>query len=479
LRHRLTAIACALTTGAAVSLLLTGGALSAPREPTAATGAAAITPAQAVALGTEAYLYGFPLTEFERTARIETSVRCPDAHGNAPLNTFSTATQFANPTARVVVAPNVDTLYSIAHLDLAKGPVVLSHPAMGKRYLVFELVDPYTDVIGYIGSRTTGAGGGRFAITWTGHRGSAVRGARVISSHYRYVWVIGRTLAGDRADQRKALTLMRQYTLTPPGGTLKFAAHCRPGQPISAKPATGLAFLDELGAALKRSPPPAADRRVLARLRSVGVGPGLTPQQAGLSSAALDALVSALDQEAKALPVQAKQQVFAQAVKHGGWYMPPADIGAYGADYKGRAEVASVGLGANTPAEAIYPVALADSAGALLDGSKTSYRLTFKRGQLPPARAFWSLTMYSESGFLVANSAHRYAIGSSHPPLRRQPNGDVVVALSHTRPSQRDVNWLPAPAALFRLNLRLYWPRRSARAGRWQPPPIIRLDSRP
>jgi hypothetical protein len=82
----------------------------------------------------------------------------------------------------------------------------------------------------------------------------------------------------------------------------------------------------------------------------------------------------------------------------------------------------------------------------------------FYRGHTPPARAFWSLTMCSESGYLVPNTAHRSAVGSSHPPLRRQPNGNVIVILSHTRPTQADVNWLPAPAAPFRLNLRLYWP---------------------
>src|SRR5689334_4671291 len=114
MRHRLTAVAAALAaaTGcAALAATTAEGARS-------SASAAAVTPSQAAALGTQAYLYGFPLTEFERTTRIETSVRCPDGSGDAPANAFSTATQFANPSARVVVAPNVDTLYSIAHLDL-------------------------------------------------------------------------------------------------------------------------------------------------------------------------------------------------------------------------------------------------------------------------------------------------------------------------------------------------------------------------
>lgn len=468
MRHRLTAVAAALAAAAGCAALAATTAEGAGSSPSAA----AVTPSQAATLGTEAYLYGFPLTEFERTARIETSVRCPDGLGDAPANAFSTATQFANPSARVVVAPNVDTLYSIAHLDLGTGPVVLSHPAMGRRYFVFELLDPYTNVIGYIGSRTTGAAAGRFAITWTGHRGKRVPGAKVITSPYRHLWVIGRTLAGNRADQRRAVALMRRYSLTPPGGRRTFARGCRPGKPVSIKPATGLAFLDELGAALKKNPPPGRDHALLAGLKAVGVGPGLEPQHAGLSAAALSSLVTAVDNEANALPTQTQGQVIAQAIKHGGWYTPPADIGRYGTDYKNRAEIAAVGLGANTPAEAIYPIALTDSKGNFLNGASAAYTLTFKRGHLPPVKGFWSITMYSLTGYLVANPAHRYAVGSSHPPLRREPNGDVVVVLSHTKPTQANVNWLPAPAGLFRLNLRLYWPLRSALDGRWQPPPI-------
>lgn len=371
-----------------------------------------------------------------------------------------------------MVAPNVDTLYSIAHLDLGAGPVVLSHPAMGSRYFVFELLDPYTNVIGYIGSRTTGSGAGRFAITWTGHRGRRVRGTKVIYSPYRRVWVIGRTLARGRPDQRRAVALMREYALTPPGGRRTFARGCRPGRPVAAKPKTGMAFLAALSTALKDNPPPSRDHQELVQLRRIGVGPELNPRRSGLSPAAKRALVGAVDMEASALPNQAKQLVLAQAVKDGGWYTAPPDIGNYGTDYTTRAQIAAVGLGANTPAEAIYPVALTDSTGQLLNGATHSYKLLFRHDQLPPVRAFWSLTMYDEAGYLISNPAHRYAIGSSHPPLRRRPNGDIVVILSHSRPAQPDVNWLPAPASPFRLNLRLYWPRTAALRGHWQPPPI-------
>ncbi|HET9105127.1 MAG TPA: DUF1254 domain-containing protein [Solirubrobacteraceae bacterium] len=454
------------------------GANSAAAGPGAGLGArsaaagpgAALTPAQAAALGQSAYLYGFPLVEFLRVTRTETSVRCADRAGDAPVNTFSNARGFARPRDRVIVAPNVDTLYSIAHLDLGRGPVVLSHPAMGRRYFVFELLDPYTNVIAYVGSRTTGQAAGRFAIAWSGHPGRRRAGVRVIRSAYRRVWIIGRTLAGGAADQRRAQALMAQYALAAPGHR-RGAASCRPGPVTRPATPTGAAFLAALDRGLAENPPPARDRPLVRQLAAIGVGPGLSVAAAGLTPAAHSALIAAVRQTGALLPAIARNTVLSEAKANHGWANPAPDIGAYGTDYRFRAGVASIGLGANTRAEAVYPTALTDSSGQLLDGRR-SYRLVFAAGQAPPAHAFWSLTMYDAAGYLVANPIHRYALGSSHPPLLREPNGSIVVVMQRARPADPRANWLPTPAGPFRLNLRIYWPRASVLSGRWQPPPL-------
>jgi hypothetical protein len=133
-----------------------------------------------------------------------------------------------------------------------------------------------------------------------------------------------------------------------------------------------------------------------------------------------------------------------------------------------------VGLGANTPTEAIYPTGLTDATGALFDGAH-SYRLTFPAGQQPPARYFWSVTMYDSAGYLVANPISRYSVGSSHPPLVKQPDGSIVIAIQRDPPADAGVNWLPAPAGGFRLNLRLYGPSIAARTGAWRPPGVLRV----
>ena len=143
------------------AILALGAALGAVAAPGAAQ--AQVSPDQAAELGREAYRYGIPLLEMLRIRTEMTSVRAPDGRGNAPVNAFSHARKFATPRDRTVVAPNVDTLYSISHLDLGKGPIVLSHPDMGSRYFDFEFVDPYTNVLGYVGTRVTGTHAGRFA----------------------------------------------------------------------------------------------------------------------------------------------------------------------------------------------------------------------------------------------------------------------------------------------------------------------------
>lgn len=461
------------------------GAIAAIAAVVAATPAAAETrtlvspdptAAEAEALGAQAYDYGFPLLEFLRVRREQTSVRCPDGKGDAPVNSFSNARRFADASERTVVAPNTDTLYSIAHLDLGDGPILLGHPRMGKRYYGFELIDPYTNVIAIPGQREDGGAAASIQVRWRKHGEgvAAPRGARVIKSRYRRVWVIGRTLATDAGDQRKAHRLMTKYRLTKPNGRARrFGRGCDPGEPAEyPTPTDGPGFIAALNRALKRNPPPRRDAALLDRLAPLGVGPGLSPEAAGLAPDVLAALYDGVAAEAAALPGRTRVALFAEALQTDGWFLPPKDIGNYGTDYELRAQVAIAGLGANTPDEAIYPTALAGDDGALLDGAR-DYRLTFPPGDEPPVRFFWSVTMYDSSGYLVDNPIDRYSLGPTHPPLVEQSDGSIAIAIQRTQPTDPSLNWLPSPSGGFRVNLRLYGPTAAARSGAWRPPAIV------
>jgi hypothetical protein len=457
----------------ALAGLLAGLAALAAAAP-AGAGLAGPTPERAAELGEQAYLYGLPLLELTRVRKEQTSVACPDQRGNSPVNSFSNAPGFPSPTDRTVVAPNTDTLYSIAHLDLGHGPIVLNHPDMGKRYFSFQLLDPYTNVIDFIGSRTTGSEAGRFAIRWKDKPGGRKPGMPMINSTHRRVWVIGRTLATDRADQRAAYRKMKRYGLARLGRKPRsFPKDCEPGEPGEfPTPTDGERFIAKLNRKLASNPPPKRDRPLLDELATVGVGPGLDPERAGLSPEALDALYASVGAEAASFPTTARLRALQEAVAQGGWLLPASNIGDYGTDYEFRAQIAVLGLGANTPDEAIYPAALTDSEGNLLNGGN-DYRITFPPGAAPPARYFWSLTVYDSNGYLAPNPIDRYSLGPSHPPLVEKPDGSIVIALQQDEPTEGRVNWLPTPDAGFRLNLRLYGPSRAAQRGDWRPPPVV------
>ena len=300
----------------------------------------------------------------------------------------------------------------------------------------------------------------------------------MIKSKYRRVWLIGRTLAGDEADQRDAFKLMNRYRLTRPNGNrFGLPADCYRGKGEPATyptPTDGPGFVTSLNRALAKNPPPKRDGPILRELAPLGIGPGLSPEDAGLAPDVLAALYAGIERGG-AGPARPGAPLVPQRLGRG----PRLDHGRpttsanFGTDYAYRALIAIVGIGANTPEEAMYPAALADSDGNLLDGSR-SYRMAFPGDRLPPARYFWSLTMYDLNGFLVANPIDRYSLGPSHPPLLTQPDGSVVVVIQHDPPAEEGVNWLPAPEGPFRLNMRLYGPRKAALNWKWRPPPVVR-----
>jgi hypothetical protein len=435
----------------------------------ASTAPAAGLEDRARAAGLEAYVYGFPPILSRLTAQA------------IPRQTLVNIAALTAPDNRVIVLPNVDTPYSVANLDLAAEPLVLHVPAIAGRYYVFEVLDAYTDVVGYVGSRTTGTAAGDYALVGPGFRGALPPGVRRVRSPTNDVVVVGRTLALSPDDIPAVRAIQAQYGLTPLSAVAA-GEPPRPGPILDRsqglrKPALprGLAFFDALGDLLAAQPPPARDAALLARLRAYGIGPGLHPSAERLPAAVARGLAAA----AAAGPSRIAAIVAAlrrEALRDGrGWALKTEGIGRYGTDYELRAATAEIGLWANTADEAFYPVAQQDDRGRALDG-RHRYVVRFARGQLPPARAFWSLSMYGPDLFLYANPLQRYALGDRSPGLRRDADGGLTILVQHARPAAgRTGNWLPAPAGGFALALRLYVPEARALDGRWRPPPVRRV----
>ncbi len=417
-----------------------------------------------------AYLYGFPIVIVRRTIL------------TFPRNTMVSIGRLADTSTQSIVAPNHDTLYSVAQIDLSGGPIVIQTPPTGGRYSVIQLTDGFTNVAGYLGDGAAARTGESVAVVPPGWHGPLPAGLRVVRPATKLVWLLGRTLATSAADTAAATRLLARYSVTPLAAYLAgsrtppVVLASFPHRPPVTVPA-GSAFFDELGSDLAADPPPARDRCALRAFTRAGIGPGRTPstQLTGARGKALAAAARA--GKGVLAAIVARVDLEPSRVSNG-WATTPADTARFGRDYLGRAAVAAIGLGANTNAKALYLRDDRDSAGRRLTGGH-AYRLRFGPGRLPPASAFWSLTLYDRRTLLHPNSLQRYAIGDRTSGLRHGPHGTLTITVSHRAPAaSRRSNWLPAPAGPFSLYLRLYEPKRAALDRTWRPPSIVRLGGR-
>ncbi|MBL7488151.1 DUF1254 domain-containing protein [Frankia sp. AgB1.9] len=407
------------------------------------------------------------------------------------VNTLVHQPDLASPASRRVVAPNVDTLYSTAWLDLRSGPYVLTVPQISGRYFSYQFLDVYSNTFTTIGTRATGGRPGRWAVVppgWTGALTDPADGdVAVVHAPSWDVWLVGRTLARGLGDLAAAKVAQRGFQLAPATSTGATTNPTGAGQAATPPPLPapdcvhpldpqeptdgGAGFFDELAALLASDPPPAADRPVLAELATLGVTPGSTPSK-GKDPATVAVLAKAA-REAEATVTRAADRLGEPA----GTWTASYGFGTYGTDYLTRAAVAATLLAANVPEEATYYSARADSTGQPLSGAAT-YRLQFPAGGLPPAGpgGFWSVTLYGEDNFLVDNPAKVYAIGDRTEGLTRGADGSLDLVVSATQPSGPAANWLPAPVnAAFRLYLRVYLPTAAATGHHWAPPPVVRV----
>ncbi|MQY34046.1 hypothetical protein SRB17_20120 [Streptomyces sp. RB17] len=423
-------------------------------------------------LAAETYVFAYPLVLMELTKRQMTSKYAPEV-GHAPINTFAHAPAFPDAAFESVVSPNVDTLYSVAWLDLSAGPVQLSVPDTDGRYYMLELLDAWTNVFACPGTRTTGNEAAEFALVGPGWQGELPDGVQRIDAPTATVWCIGRTYTDTVADYPAVHAVQAGYRLTPLGGSTS-AAEPGPG-PVDAvtAPVDQVATLDAAtffamtAHLLATNPERAADAPMTEALERLGVIAGrpfdwdaLTPdEQKQIARGAADGL--------KRVEERGR---WPRADFHDGW-LTAYDLGEYGTDYLHRASIAWVGLGANLPQDALYPLCRVDAGREPLHGG-TSYTLHFEADALPPADAFWSLTMYNDRQFFVDNPLNRYAIGD-RDALEFNPDGSLTLLIQHASPGEgREANWLPAPEGSFNVIMRLYLPRPEALDGSWRMPGI-------
>jgi len=406
------------------------------------------------------------------------------------LNRFLHSPRLADDKSRAVTTPNNDTLYSSAWLDLSAEPLFLTVPDMGDRYYSFAFMSLFTDNFAYVCRRLHGRHPLPRMIVGPTWKGDVARGVELVRAPTNSVWLLGRILVDGAEDlpavrARQAATLletpdmrnerrivemqelMRQRTVLPPESVADWPAPNR-NNPFD---------LFDVGLqALGESPIQPRDRDMLETLAPLKLRPGHKFDARAFGEGERRAIEAGI--------AVARQDVLAAGGRYGhvrnGWRFPARDLGNFGDDDLYRALVALTGLGALELAEATYLSCGSDEAGKPLDGANR-YVLRFDSGQLPPVKAFWSLSMYETTpegrAFFTANSIGRYAIGDRTRGLKRGADGSLDILIQHERPAEgQETNWLPAPSGPMRLVLRAYEPADALLDGRYDMPPVRRLS---
>jgi hypothetical protein len=436
-----------------------------------------LAPAEATEIAKEAYVYLYPLVTMDVTRKQLTNADPAQSPYGGPPNAFTHVRAYPSADARAVVRPNFDTLYSSAWLDLTGGPVVVSTADTGGRYFMLPMLDMWSDVFAVPGKRTNGTGAASFALVPPGWAGELPGGVERIDAPTPFVWVIGRTQTNGVKDYAAVHKVQDGYRVTPladwgkPPRKVEYRRD--PSVDTTTEPLTLVNRMPppdyfRYGAALmKKHPPHLTDWSILARMKRIGLEPGKD-----FDGSKVDAAALAKGAAAGLQLMRDKVPTLARVTN--GWQMNTDTMGVYGNFYLKRAIVAMVGLGANQPEDAIYPLNVADADGKPVV-AESKYVLHFARGELPPADAFWSLTMYDAEGFQVANPLNRFAIGG-RDALKFNSDGSLDLYIQHESPGpDRESNWLPAPkGGKLGLTLRLYAPKPPALDGRWNPPAVRR-----
>ena len=425
-----------------------------------------------IMLGAEAYVYGYPLLIMDIT-------RIQSAHNIGPENQLRRVRQFPDANFTEVVRPNVDTLYTTAFLSMKQGPWVFEMPVQSERYELMPFMDAWTNVFASPGTRTRKGNESTYLLVGPDWQGTVPEHMILLRSPTDMVWLIGRTQTNGEADFEtvhrlqnglKLYSFNRKQTAGEPASQEKSKPSQQGLPPVAQmKALSTAAFFERLFQLMVDNPPAAEDAPLISRLAVAGLQPGPSIQLSRLDELSFSIGRWLANQKIKSA-LSAKNT-------DGTWRTPPLNLGQYGSDYNTRAVVAMVGLGANLPEDALYPNTASDEQGQALNG-KHKYRIHFKADQLPPVKAFWSLTAYGQDDFLVPNALNRFALGD-RDPLYFNPDGslDIWIQASAPKEAHQISNWLPIQQDQnFSLNARLYWPKPAALNGTWQMPKVIRLE---
>ncbi|WP_323844260.1 DUF1254 domain-containing protein [Microbulbifer magnicolonia] len=446
----------------------------------ASLGAQAPSVQEAREIARDAYIYAYPLVIMHLSRQVATNVEKPQ-FPLGPINQLAHARSFPDASMDIIASPNADTLYSSMNFDVSNEPLIITVPDSGGRYFLLPFLDEWTDVFTVPGKRTTGTRAQTFAIVGPGWEGELPAGVTRYDSPTASGWMGGRVQTNGKADYEAVYKFQQGMKVvplsaygkpyTPPKGAVDPKWDMSPPVDQVAK-MDAETFFSLFAEGTKSNPPHAHDYPILDRMKRIGIEPG--------KSFSLDDQPNAVREALEAAPAEALPRIVAAWKMPGtsvnGWNINLTGMGNYGTNYLRRAAVAYGGLGANVPEDAVYPTTFTDADGEPLRSDRR-YIVHFDRGQLPPVRAFWSLTMYNDRQLFADNPIDRFAIGD-RDKLELNPDGSLDLYIQRESPGpEKESNWLPTPASGdFSLMMRLYWPALEVLDGSWEPPPVKRVD---
>jgi hypothetical protein len=444
------------------------------------TGSAAATQAdyqKAYRIGLEAYTYGLPLLETNKTFLSQTSINVTKG-AFGPVNQFNSVRKLNDPNSKSVVAPGANALSSIAWLDLRKEPQVMHIPRVRDHYYVLALLNPYTEDFRNYGSAHDTRPGDYVILGPGQHHLTIPKGTHRIEVDYTRMWIIGSTQLKGKSDLASVHKIQNGYRLTP---LSKYGTDYRPPRPAHPRTTVksyslpaGLRFFDVLGQQMKKFPPAVADRAYVRTFAAVGIGPGMTPSRnRHLSPDTIRGLKDAVTAGPGQVKKDAGRQFIQDYTKHNGYLL--GGFGHYGRNYVLRAVIAKMGLGAFSSDQSIFALAVTDRYLQPLSGSA---RYVLHLPSAPPVVEGWTVTVYTSQGFLIPNALKRYQFNDSSP-LARNADGSIDIYLQATQPAEpaQLSNWLPISGQGIEVIWRLLAPKPSAIRGilngsGWQPPAI-------
>ena len=442
---------------------------------------------EAKAIAEEGFIFGLPLV-MNYAVMQEFAVDKNSGQFKAPFNEINNEHRVATPADTAVITPNSDTPYSMLWLDLRAEPMVISVPLIEKdRYYSVQFIDGNTYNYGYIGTRATGTEPGDYLVVGPDWKGGTPAGIRkVFSSTTPFSLTLFRTQLFKPDDISNVEKIQAGYKVQPLSAYLKQPAPPAPTK-IDFLPATTAGikenFFRYLDAALQFVPVTQEDKVIRERLASIGIGPGKTFDFKELSLEHKAAILLAMKEGDDKV-----DKFLASGMKNiNGWNVGAffGDRAFYNGNWLMRAGAAKGGLYGNDAVEAMYPYTRSDATGEPLDGSKFNYTITFPAGELPPANAFWSVTMYDgKSQLLIKNPINRYLINAPMlPEMKKNADGSLTLYIQKDSPgADKEANWLPAPNDKIYLVLRLYWPKPAppsilpAGEGTWKPPGVKKVS---